>query len=156
VVVRGIANDPIPGALVEVDLSGIPELFIGSTQLDPDMTVNCAGKKVSKLTDANGRVVFCILGAGSAASPAATLLGGGKILANGTLIASPTVSAFDLDSTLGLGAGDLSAFLSDFASGNPYGRSDFDCSGPLGAGDLSRWLRAFASGTQVISATGCP
>jgi hypothetical protein len=156
VVVRDLANNPVVHASVVVDFSSSLELFIASAQLDPDMTVDCANRWVSKFTDANGRAMFCILGAGSAASPAVTLLGGGKIFANGTLIGTPTVSAFDLDGTLGLGSGDLSAFLSDFASGINYGRSDFDCSDALGAGDLSLWLKAFASGTQVVSAVACP
>jgi len=157
VVVRDLANNPVVNALVEVDLSHIPELFIASTQMDPDMAVDCIGRKVSKRTDANGRVVFCILGEGTSASPPVTLLGGGQIFANGTYIGDPTVSAFDLDGALGLGAGDLSVFLGDFASGQNYGRSDFDCSGAIGAGDLSRWLRAFASGTQIVSAAvACP
>jgi len=85
------------------------------------------------------------------------LLNGGKIFAEGTLIGSPTVSAFDLDGRSGLGAGDLAVFLSDFASGNPYGRSDFDCSGGIGANDLRTWLNAFGSSTQNVSASAaCP
>jgi len=102
-------------------------------------------------------VQFIVLGGGNG-SPAATLLGGGKIFANGTLIASPTVNAYDENGIGGLGAADLSAFLGDFASGNPYGRSDFDCSNALGAADLSKWLTLFAGGTSTSSCIGvvCP
>ncbi len=76
---------------------------------------------------------------------------------NGTLIRSPTISALDLDGILGLGAGDLSAWLGDFFTGTPFGRCDDDCSGYPGAGDLSIWLGAFASGTMVESCAGtCP
>ena len=48
------------------------------------------------------------------------------------LIGSPTVAAYDLDGASGVGANDLSAWLTDFGSGQPYGRSDFDCSGGVG------------------------
>ena len=157
VIIRDFANYPIVNALVEVDFSHIPDLFIASAQVDPDMAVDCIGRKVSKLTDANGRVVFCILGASSAASPPVTLLGGGRIYANSTLIGDPTVSAFDLDGQHGLGAGDLVKFLDDFASGLNYGRSDFDATGIIGAGDLAVWLKAFSSGSQIVSAgVVCP
>jgi hypothetical protein len=100
--------------------------------------------------------VFCIVGASTGVGSAVTLLGGCKIFANDRLCAFPTASAFDLDDTNGVGAGDMAVFLSDFATGQPYGRCDYDCSGYLGAGDLSIWLRAFASGAQIVSAVACP
>jgi hypothetical protein len=157
VIYRDLANNPMPNAPIVVDLSGIPELFIAADQRDPALVVSCAEKRVTKLTDVNGRADFCIIGASLEGVPPVVLLGGGKIFAAGTLIGSPTVSAFDLDGRLGLGAGDLVQFLGDFASGNPYGRSDFDCSGSIGANDLTIWLRAFASATQIVSASAtCP
>ena len=157
VVHRDLANNPIPDALIVVDFSAAPELFIAANQFDPSATVDCALKTVSKRTDANGRAVFCIVGASTDEFPPSTQLNGGRIYANGMLIGDPTVSAFDLDGRLGLGATDLTHFLSDFASGNLYGRSDFDCSGGIGARDLAEWLKAFGSGTQVVSAaTACP
>ena len=151
-----LANNPVPGALLRVDFSAIPELVIAADQFDPDAIVDCAGKSVTKIADANGRAVFCIVGASTGAGSGVTLLNGCKIFADDRLCAFPTANAFDLDGTLGVGAGDLAVFLSDFASGQPYGRSDYDCSGSLGAGDLSIWLIAFASGTQVVSAAACP
>lgn len=156
VVVRDLANNPLPGVSVRVDVTLAEELRIASDQHDPAAVVDCADKAVTKLTDVNGRAVFCILGSNVPGAPASTLISGGRIFANGLLCAAPTASAFDLDGTLGLGSGDLSVFLSDFASGQPFGRSDFDGSGSLGAGDLSIWLKAFASGTQVVSAAACP
>jgi len=156
VVLRDIAHNPIPNASIVVDLSSCTDLALATDQLDPDAVVNCAAKTTRKLTDANGRAVFCIIGGSRTGVPASTLLAGGRIYGNGTLIASPTVSAFDLDGQQGLGAGDLALFLGDFASGQIFGRSDFDDSGNLGAGDLVIWLTAFSSGTQVVSAAVCP
>ena len=41
--------------------------------------------------------------------------------------------------------------------GQPFGRSDYDCSGTLGANDLSLWLSAFGSGAMAEScASQCP
>jgi hypothetical protein len=157
VIVRDLANNPLSGASVVVDLSGCSELALCNDQLDANALVTCLSKTTRKFTDGLGSVQFIVLGGGNG-SPAATLLGGGKIFANGTLIASPTVNAYDENGIGGLGAADLSAFLGDFASGNPYGRSDFDCSNALGAADLSKWLTLFAGGTSTSSCIGvvCP
>jgi hypothetical protein len=157
VVVRDLANNPIAGAVVAIDLSGCPDLHLCPDQLDPAVTVDCAHQRVSKVTDGAGRVVFTLLGGSNGAGSAVTLLGGGKIYWDGTLIGSPTVSAYDLDGRTGLGANDLSGWLGDFGSGNPYGRSDYDCSGWLGANDLSLWLNAFGSGAMSSSCgASCP
>jgi hypothetical protein len=155
-VILDLASNPMPGVSLGVDLSAIPELLIAADQLDPEAIVDCAGKSVTKISDANGRAVFCIVGASTGSGSAVTLLGGGRIFADDRLCASPTATAFDLDGKLGVGAGDMAVWLSDFASGQPYGRCDYDCSGYVGAGDLAFWLRAFASGTQVVSAVACP
>jgi hypothetical protein len=155
VIVRDLANNPLSGASVVVDLSGTSELALCDDQLDANALVVCASKTTRKFTDGLGSVTFTVLGGG--AGPAATLIGGGKIFANGTLIGSPTVNAYDLNGIGGLGAADLSTFLADFASGNPYGRSDFDCSSTLGAADLSKWLAVFSGGGSGAScAVQCP
>ena len=117
--------------------------------------MDCAGVSASKLTDANGVVRFTLLGASH--GPAESLLNAGRIYLHGVLIGTPTVSAFDLDGASGVGANDFSMFFADFASGIPYGRSDFDCSGNVGANDLSVWFVAFGSGTQTVSCgSSCP
>ena len=157
VTVRDLANNPLSGASVVVDISGCSELAICQDQLDANATVTCIGKTTRKFTDALGQVTFTVLGGGNG-NPAATLLGGGKIFANGTLIGSPTVAAYNLDGQLGVAGGDLAVFLGDFASGFNYGRSDFDCSGGIGGGDLSFWLNTFSNGGSQIfcTTTSCP
>ena len=157
VVVRDLANNPLIGASVVIDLSGCTDLAICDDQLDANATTICASKTTRKFTDNLGSVTFIVLGGSNGAGNATTLLGGGKIFANGTLIGSPTVAAYDLDGALGLGANDFSAFLTDFASGFNYGRSDYDCSGNIGANDLSSWLSVFsASGSTSSCAVSCP
>jgi len=157
VTVRDLANNPLNGASVVVDLSGCTDIAICDDQLDVDALVNCAAKTTRKFTDALGNVSFTVLGGSNGAGNATTLLGGAKIYANGTQIGSPTAAAYDLDGQLGLGANDLSAFLTDFASAINYGRSDFDCSGNIGANDLSAWLTVFSGGGSNSScAVSCP
>jgi len=156
IIARDLANDPMVGVAVVVDLSNCLDLQLCADQLDPGAIVNCAAKTVRKLTDANGHVAFTILGGGSG-QPASTLLNGGRIFGNGVLYQTPTISTFDLDGSGGVGANDLSAWLGDFGTGNPFGRSDYDCSGSIGANDLSIWLSAFGSGTMTESCgPSCP
>jgi hypothetical protein len=153
---RDLANNPLSGVTAVLDLSACLDLELCADQLDADAIVNCAAKTVQKLTDANGQVTFTVLGGGNG-SPATTLLNGGRIYGNGQLILSPTISAFDLDGSGGVGANDLSTWLGDFGSGQAYGRSDYDCSGTLGANDLSMWLGAYGSGTMAESCSAsCP
>ena len=157
VIIRDLANNPLGGASVVVDCSNCPDIAICADQMDPDAIVNCAAKTVRKFTDALGSVTFTILGGSNGAGNASTLLNGGRIFCNGQLIKTPTICAFDLDGSSGVGANDLSVWLTDFGSGNPYGRCDYDCSGTIGANDLSLWLTAFGSGAMTQScATRCP
>jgi len=157
VIVRDLANNPLNGASVVIDLSGCLDIKMCNDQLDVNALVNCGAKTTRKFTDALGSVTFTVLGGSNGGGNASTLLGGGRIFANGTLIQSPTLSAFDLDGAGGVGANDLSAWLGDFGSGQPFGRSDFDCTGTIGANDLSQWLRAFGSGEMGSSCgASCP
>jgi hypothetical protein len=157
VIIRDLANNPLNGVSVVIDLSGELDLILCADQLDPDAMVNCGAKTVRKFTGGDGTVRFTLLGGSNGAGNAMTLLNGARIFAGGVLIGTPTVSAYDLDGAGGVGANDLSAWFGDFGSGNPYGRSDYDCSGNLGANDLSMWLAAFGSGTMTSSCgASCP
>jgi len=157
VVVRDLANNPKNGASVMIDLSACADLAICSDQMDPNATVNCAAKTVRKFANVRGEVTFTVMGRSNGAGNATTLGGGGRVFANGVLIRTPSVASFDLDGSGGVGAGDLSAWLADFGSGQPYARSDFDGSGDIGAADLSQWLAVFGAGGSVQScAASCP
>ena len=159
VIVKNLANNPIAGAHVVIDLSNCLDLHLCSDQLDPTMDIDCAAKRVGKLTDALGKVTFTLLGGSNGSGNATNLLGAGKIFEDGTLIGSPTVSAFDLDGANGVGINDASVWLTDFGTpGNPpFGRSDFDCNGSVGINDFSVWLSVYGTGAQVAScAASCP
>ena len=157
VIVRDCANLPVPNAAVVVDLSLCTDLHFCPDQADPGAIVDCANGWVRKFTDANGSVRFTLLGGSNGAGNATELHNVGRIFANGTLLRSPTISAFDLDGQLGVGGNDLSAFLGDFSTGTPFGRVEYDCNGSTGGNDLSIWLAAFGSGTMIEScAATCP
>jgi len=149
VVVNDFSGNPINGASVVIDFSNCNDIAICDDQLDVDALVNCGAKTVRKFTDIAGSVSFSLVGGSTGV--ANTLGGGGRIYANGTLIGSPSVSAYDLDGASGVGANDLSKWFTDFGIGQPYGRSDYDCSGGVGANDLSLWFTTFGSGNSAAS-----
>jgi hypothetical protein len=157
VLIRDIANNPVPNAPVTIDLAYCPDLHICADPLDPTAVVDCPAKRVTKVTDANGSVFMTILGGSNGPGNAVELHNTGRIYWGAVLLRSPTISAFDLDGQLGVSASDLSAFLGDFANGNPFGRVDYDGDGATDAGDLSLWLATFASGSMIEScAATCP
>lgn len=149
VVARSGLDIPLPGASVVVDLSACPDLTLCSDQLDPDASLNFEGKMIRKFSGSDGRATFTILGSSNGAGNALTLLSGGRIYINGVQLSTPTVAAYDLDGSGGIGANDLSAWLTDFGSGVPFGRSDYDGSDGVGANDLSLWLTAFGDGRST-------
>jgi hypothetical protein len=157
VVARDPANNPLNGASIVLDLSGCTDLSICADQMDAFTSVNCAAKTVRKFTNLTGSVTFIVLGGSSGAGSASTMLGGARIYGNGTLLGSPTVASLDLDGVHGVAINDLSVWLSDFASGTPFGRSDFDGSGAVDINDLSVWLTAYgAAGSTQGCTASCP
>jgi hypothetical protein len=157
VTVRDIANNVIANSFVTVDFSNAvtTDIKIGSNQLNANYTVNCANHTVSAYTNAAGQVAFTLLG-GSWAASSYSGAGAGRIYADGVLLSSPTVAAFDLNGTGGLTAGDLSILLGDIGSHTYRARSDVDLSGALSAGDLSTELGAIGRHGSNTSATVCP
>jgi len=152
VVARDLAMNPIAHASVLIGFESCTDLAICADQLDADATVYCAEKLVRKLTDASGAVTFTILGHSNGAGGATMLANAGNVYVNGALIRHPTIAAFDLDGSGGVGAGDLSAWLSDFGSGVDWARSEYDGSGTVGASDLSEWLTVFGAAPRLSPA----
>src|SRR5207249_1808806 len=124
VVVRDLANNPLKNASVVIDLSGCTDLAICSDQLDAAETVNCVAKTLRKFTDLAGSTSFTVLGGAFGVGHAESFPRSGRLYANGTLLRAPSVASLDLDGSNGVGINDLSVWLTDFASGQPYSRSD--------------------------------
>jgi len=157
VVARGFDNGPRPNASIVVDFSNCPDVVICASQFDPAVTADCGLKTVRKITNALGEVTFTILGASVGVGRGSPQPHAGRIFGNGILLRSPNVAVYDLDGRGGLGPSDLSAWLTDFASGAAPPRSDYDGDGLLGAADLSMLLSVFAAGTSTESCrTACP
>jgi hypothetical protein len=80
-----------------------------------------------------------------------------RFYANGTNFGDVPVICYDLDGVGGVGAADLSKWITLFSSGHPWLVADYDGDGALGARDLSMWLDVFHSGDETASAAPlCP
>lgn len=151
--IRDLANNPRAGVDVVIDFSSCPGMRVCADQNQPGVTVECLNggtARVHKLTDALGVVTLAIMGCsdpqrGSAADRV-------RIYADGELLGSAIIAAFDLEGCNGVGAGDLSRWLDDFGSGLNWNRCDYDGSGSVGVGDLSVWLTMWGRGRSLV---GC-
>lgn len=163
VVLRDLANHPVPGARVKFSLASVTDVAASSSQPDPTLDVDCAAEVVNKLTDANGSATFSVVGRGTGtlsteATGCTGLIQWADVPGFGDLaIGSVIVTTFDLNGSGDVGASDLSVFLHQFAMGNGSRACDYDNSGVLGASDLSMWLTALASGAHLQSGGAtCP
>lgn len=161
VTVRDFANNPMDNMPVVVDLSRCADLRLCSDPLDPAIVVDCAARTAVTHTNALGVATFTLLGSSLGYASGAPSSQG----AQGRVFVPPfqdygvavTVTAYDLDGFAGLGANDLSMWLTDFGSGVPWARSDYDGGGSVGANDLSLWLEGFGhSWGGETCASRCP
>ncbi|MCC6650187.1 MAG: hypothetical protein IT348_03445 [Candidatus Eisenbacteria bacterium] len=156
VIIRDLANNPVPGSTVSVDFTSVPEVRIAADQMDPEALTICGEHRVRKLTGADGSATFTIMGSVSSA-PARLGEFRVPILADGMLLGTPMLAVFDLDGAGGIGANDMSVWLEDFSEGLYRGRGDYDGDQNLGANDLSVLLSAQgAGGSSVGISTYCP
>jgi hypothetical protein len=155
VTLRDLANNPVMGSVVTFDFSNCFDMRIAADQHDPRLTVNCATRTVSAMTDLNGVALFTVIGTGigGPASPSSAL----KIYADGVLLGGVSVAVLDRDGVGGLTGMDLAQWAGDLWAGTNPARADLDGNGVVNGGDLSRFAAAFFNGNNVLSAgTICP
>ena len=155
VTVRDLGNNPMPGLVVEFDVTNQPDLRLSTTQPYPGVTaISCF--KVRALTNGAGVATFNVVGNASARTDFPSAVGqGATISVLGTLISSPIVAAFDLDGANGCDAGDVFSWTQDLGTGLSLGRSDYDFNGSVGANDVSLLTAESVSGNSSESGVGC-
>ena len=156
VVIRDLASNPMPNCEVAIDFGDCePDIRIAPNQPHPGLRVECDtnGTRVIGTTDANGTIVFRIVGAASAASGGPA--GGFKcgMVRAGDAYTTINVAAYDLNGGGGTNAADLSLWLTDNFDSDDEGRSDFNCSNTIGAADFSILLQGVFSGGSSQSAS---
>jgi hypothetical protein len=157
VVVRDFIGIPMPFSVVVLDFSGIPDLWICSDQDDPNVVVNCATNTIAGVTDFDGMVTFHVAGGadniGRTPGPLGPAL---RVFAEGVMLRTVRAAAFDQIGFDGLDPNDISSWLSDAFSGEPYARSDYIADGSLDPNDLSAWLRAAFLGASALGCGSAP
>ena len=156
IIARDALNVPDAGKLIEFRILLCPAARLAADQLQPGVSARCATHGVTAITDVNGMVRFAVVGGGDGSSQVG--LGPcAQVYSGGVNLGGVRIAYLDLDGSGGLGANDVAVWLSDFATGEPIGRSDFNGDELLTADDLSVWLQIWADGHQVESpAAYCP
>ena len=101
VIVRDLANNPMPGLTVELDVTDQPDLLLSTIQPFPGVTaISCF--KASVVTDGLGSATFRVVGNASGRFAFPNEIGAGTaIRAGGVRLANPTVGAYDQDGSGG-------------------------------------------------------
>lgn len=160
ILIRDIANNPIPNAIVRLEFPELPtsDLRLPTDQPDPRLHVDCAQRSVWTLTDIQGRASFTLVGGGR--NPHGPTQPGSYFLLryyDEPVCYRVTVGAFDLDGWSGMTGADLARFGADLFSGTQPGRADYDGDGQVTALDLSIWGQVFFAGGSTLSgANYCP
>jgi len=166
VIVRDLASNFVIGSNVVVDFSGCTtvDIRLANNQLNPNYTLNCAGKTVAAFTNTSGEVAFTLVGH-SLGDGTVPHLGNGcaRIYADGVLLSSPTAATYDMNGLSGVGGADNSLYLNDLGAfvGPPFvlrGRSNFDGNLLISGGDTSIFLAGLGRANILpasVSATAC-
>ena len=137
------------------DFSSAPDVRVASVQAQPFLSVQCLRPVIIGRTNRIWIGFYTLVGGGTGtANPGPSVV---KVYADGIFFGTLPVAVYDLDGTGGLGAGDLSIWLSDLGSGEFRARSDYNFDGVLDTNDLSMWLTAFgAAGSAESASSTCP
>lgn len=150
IVVRDGANVPMPGQLVEFRALLCPGARVAVNQLQAGVSSRCETNSVRATTDLDGSVRLAVLGGGETLAPHGT---GpcARVYVGTALLGTARLGYLDLDGAGGLGANDLAVWLTDFSTGDPIARSDFNGDDLVGADDLALWLTAWVAGRSLQS-----
>ena len=157
IIVRDLAQNPIPGSSVVIDFNACtPDIRVCSVQPAGGVTADCAGVvgEINAVTDGAGTVVLRIVGgANNVGGSAAAGFKCATVYADGVNLGTINVGAFDQNGGGGVNPTDLSLFLPDSFDGDFEGRSDYNCSNTVNPTDLSLLLGASLGGGSATSCT---
>ena len=146
VVVRDVSNNPVPGQIVTLDFW--PTALRLSSVQSAGTTLNCAAKKISRVTDANGAVKFAARFGGY------TNVDAIYVDESGIELGSVKARSTDIDGLDGkTGLGDFALFSNNFLGNTAAQETDFDLNGLTGLADFSLFVNEFLSGA---TAPYCP
>jgi hypothetical protein len=144
VIVRDGNNAVMPSTPVRVRFGNCADLWPAAVQPYPGLTVDCAQKTVSGITDSQGAITFVIVGSVVQRTPASTA-NCAEIHADpgDVLLRRPSVAVYDQDGVNGIGPNDFSLQECDGLSGglgSYFPRSDYNHNGQT---YLTQWSLDF-------------
>jgi hypothetical protein len=130
VTVRDIANNPVANSLVQLDFADCPGAWL-CTSPPPPYNLDLPNRRISKTTDAAGKVVFPLHVGGTCGA------GGVRVYADGVFLvsyalASPDQNGDGLTANL-INSSDATIFNAKLGSNDPT--ADFDCDGDVDSDD---------------------
>lgn len=164
ITVRDAASNPVPNSVVVINFSACTsppaapqDGRLSSNQPFAGMFVNCAAKTVSAVTNGSGVASFRVVGSTSFAGangPGATLPCA-TVTADGVVLGSLRVGAFDLDGVGGVLPSDGSLWQQD-RNGAYRARSDYDGNLAVNPADGSLWQQIRNALGSSASGAVCP
>ena len=137
VTVKDVNNAPMPGSIVKIDYSATT--FRLSSVQTPGTTLDCAARRVSRVTNIAGVANFAVRGGGWANSNTVSVL-----IKDETEIILVKARSTDLDGLDGRTAlGDLALFSANFLTNQAAQETDFDVNGTTGLGDFTILIAEF-------------
>jgi len=152
------SNQPMPNSTVDLLLGNCVffEMRIATTQSFAGMTWDCGSKTATAVTDANGEAFFRLRGGALAGpgNPLGMINPCVAIRADGVLLGTARLSAYDLDGQNGVNAADQSLFMATLFAGPPgyRSRADYNGDGLVNTADLARFLGVLLAGGSATSA----
>lgn len=154
VFVRDLANQPVPFSQVQLEFDACMaphDVFVQAVQPQAGVTLDCAMHVVRLTADEHGQATFHVVGGSR------NLLGGApsalpscvRIRADGVILGTVSVAAFDQNGTGGLTPADIGSALADLLSGLNPRRSDFDCNTLVSPADLGLLVSQLLRGTTL-------
>jgi hypothetical protein len=130
---------PVVNSTVAIDFTNTTMYSIASPQGWPGVSAHCASHVVFANADNNGVATFSIIGSliqhPADSNPVGSCIA--SISADGVLLGSVPVAAFDLDGVNGVTTNDLHLWECDYAAGTNPCYADYDHNGVVDLADLS-------------------
>jgi hypothetical protein len=153
--INDASNNPVPGSVVILNFSACTDVRLCSSDQGAGISVNCAAKSITGVTNATGQITFSVVGtSGTGAATFGSCVG---VTADGVVLTNLKAATADYDGLSGVNPLDVSQCYADVLAGTNRSRSDFDGNGLVNPLDVSALYGIVLGGGSASSCTTiCP